>query len=330
MLHNTMYLYTGIDEVSCTWSHVNLNGPVDFNVFIPRPCVKAPKAGASNLRPAGQMRPAWPWGAARLRFKKIIIVLRHSPKWQLGQKTTSSSYSGPQTSHHMAHYWHFASHHSRPSSIPGLGRGCMCEKFHQLLAVGRWFPPGTPVSSTRKLISSSSVHRLDMTLAVAEALNPNKPNQTSPLLKKKDLDAPDLRQRHSQNMWVSCSGQLTVVSMSCWSVRSNPTKAWLELSIRKAWFGDALKRRGNDVCYTVEQSLHHIGLLTTTKYKLPLRCFEWIIIHANKSVFSLYVWWFVFRCCRNQLRLFHLILQLNLTVSVNGKRKRNQKGRSWS
>ena len=48
--------------------------------------------------------------------------------------------------------------------------------FHQLLAVGRWFPPGTPVSSTRKLISSSSFHRLDMTLAVAEALNPNKPN----------------------------------------------------------------------------------------------------------------------------------------------------------
>ena len=37
-----------------------------------------------------------------------------------------------------------------PSSIPGLGRGRMCEKFLQLLAVGRWFPPGTPVSSTRK------------------------------------------------------------------------------------------------------------------------------------------------------------------------------------
>ena len=41
------------------------------------------------------------------------------------------------------------------------------------VAVGRRFPPGTPVSSTRKLISSSSFHRLDMTLAVAEALNPN-------------------------------------------------------------------------------------------------------------------------------------------------------------
>ena len=51
----------------------------------------------------------------------------------------------------------------------------MCEKFHQLLAVGRWFPPGTPGSSTRKLISSS-FHRLDMTLAIAEALNPIKPN----------------------------------------------------------------------------------------------------------------------------------------------------------
>ena len=51
----------------------------------------------------------------------------------------------------------------------------MCENCHQLLAVGRWFPPGTPVSSTRELISSSSFHRLDMTLAVAEALHPNKP-----------------------------------------------------------------------------------------------------------------------------------------------------------
>ena len=37
--------------------------------------------------------------------------------------------------------------------------------FHQLLVVGRWFPPGTPVSSTRKLISSLSFHRLEMTLA---------------------------------------------------------------------------------------------------------------------------------------------------------------------
>ena len=64
----------------------------------------------------------------------------------------------------------------RPTFNPQLGRGCMCEKFLQLLAVGRWFPPGTPVSSTRKLISSSSFHRLDMTLAVAEVLNPNKPN----------------------------------------------------------------------------------------------------------------------------------------------------------
>ena len=66
------------------------------------------------------------------------------------------------------------SHRCGPSSIPGLGRGRMCEKFHQLLAVGQWFPPGTPVSYTRKLISSS-FHRLDMPLPVAEALTPNKP-----------------------------------------------------------------------------------------------------------------------------------------------------------
>ena len=44
------------------------------------------------------------------------------------------------------------------------------------IPVGWWFPPGTPVSSTRKLVSSSSFYHLDMTLAVAEALNPNKPN----------------------------------------------------------------------------------------------------------------------------------------------------------
>ena len=75
-------------------------------------------------------------------------------------------------SHHALAY--FASHRCGPSSTPGLGRGRMCEEFHQLLAVGRWFPPGTPVSSTRKLISSSSFHRLDMTLAVTEALHPNK------------------------------------------------------------------------------------------------------------------------------------------------------------
>ena len=62
----------------------------------------------------------------------------------------------------------------------------MCEKFHQLLTVGQWFPP---VSSTRNLISSSSssFHRLDMTLAVAEALNPNKPNQTKPVSSTRKL-----------------------------------------------------------------------------------------------------------------------------------------------
>ena len=47
-------------------------------------------------------------------------------------------------------------------------------QLQSMIAVGRWFPPGTPVSSTRKLISSS-FHRLDMTLAVAEALTPNTP-----------------------------------------------------------------------------------------------------------------------------------------------------------
>ena len=41
---------------------------------------------------------------------------------------------------------HFTSHRYGPSSIPGLGRGHMCEKFHQFLTVGRWFPPGTGYS----------------------------------------------------------------------------------------------------------------------------------------------------------------------------------------
>ena len=48
----------------------------------------------------------------------------------------------------------------------------------QSLAIDRWFPPGTPVSSTSESDISfhqSSFH-FDMTLAVAEALSPNKPN----------------------------------------------------------------------------------------------------------------------------------------------------------
>ena len=49
----------------------------------------------------------------------------------------------------------------------GFGKGTghrhilICVKVCQLLTVGRWFPLGTP-----------SFHRLDMTLAVAEALSP--------------------------------------------------------------------------------------------------------------------------------------------------------------
>ena len=93
------------------------------------------------------------------------------------------------------YYTHFSSRLSslcftplRPKFNPRTGQRLMSEKFCQLLAVGQWFPPGTPVSSTRKMISSSSpspsstsFHRLDMTLAVAEVLNPNKPNQTKPV-----------------------------------------------------------------------------------------------------------------------------------------------------
>ena len=44
------------------------------------------------------------------------------------------------------------------------------------------FPP------PEKLISSSSCHRLDMTLAVAEAINPDKPNQTEEFHKTPRLE----------------------------------------------------------------------------------------------------------------------------------------------
>ena len=47
-------------------------------------------------------------------------------------------------------------------------------KHQYMYIIYKTLPRGV-CSSTRKLISSSSFHRLDMTLAVAEALNPNKP-----------------------------------------------------------------------------------------------------------------------------------------------------------
>ena len=56
---------------------------------------------------------------------------------------------------------------------PGTGLG-VCVKV--LLAVGRWFPPGTPVSSTSKTDVHPD-HRLDMTLVVADVL---KPQETKP------------------------------------------------------------------------------------------------------------------------------------------------------
>ena len=63
---------------------------------------------------------------------------------------------------------------------PGFGCGTGYRlyvwKFHQLFAVGQWFPPGTPVSSNSEIdISSSPYHCFDMTLAVAEVLSPNQP-----------------------------------------------------------------------------------------------------------------------------------------------------------
>ena len=62
---------------------------------------------------------------------------------------------------------HLASHRT------GVGHRFYVGKFGQLLVVGRWFPPGAPVSFTNET-DISSAYCLDLTLAVAEALSPNK------------------------------------------------------------------------------------------------------------------------------------------------------------
>ena len=47
-----------------------------------------------------------------------------------------------------------------------------------VLALGPWFPPDTPVFSTSETNIPTSFQRLDMTLAVAEAISPNITNHT--------------------------------------------------------------------------------------------------------------------------------------------------------
>ena len=79
---------------------------------------------------------------------------------------------------------------------------CVCDTFHQLLAVGRWFFPGTPVSSIRKLISSPSFHRLDMTLAVAEAVNINKPKPSCDGVFTPEQDNDKTTTRQKLNLWI--------------------------------------------------------------------------------------------------------------------------------
>ena len=83
--------------------------------------------------------------------------------------------------------------------------GCKIPRHPRLIVwsvTGRWFPPGTRVYSTKKLISSS-FHRLDMTLAVAEALNPNKPNFNRLFLNIGLLGGGALR---TNFLWYSVSG----------------------------------------------------------------------------------------------------------------------------
>ena len=75
---------------------------------------------------------------------------------------------------------HLASHHCGLGSVRGHGHGRMSEGLS--LPVGWWFHPGALISSTSEadisILSSSLFHRLNITLAVAWALSPNKPNTT--------------------------------------------------------------------------------------------------------------------------------------------------------
>ena len=61
------------------------------------------------------------------------------------------------------------------------GRFSSGSSWSDFLRVLRFPPP-------KKLISSSSFHRLDMTLAVAEVINPDKPNQTEDFHKTPRLE----------------------------------------------------------------------------------------------------------------------------------------------
>ena len=77
----------------------------------------------------------------------------HSPSHHIYSLTHSLTHSFIHSfTHSFTHSLTHSLIHSITHSLGGLGRGRMCEKFHQLLAVGRWFPPGTPVSSTRSLV----------------------------------------------------------------------------------------------------------------------------------------------------------------------------------
>ena len=112
------------------------------------------------------MPPSWPTALV------TCTLLYMPPSWPTALVTCTSRLDGTAVAR-----WAKAPLSSRLSSLcftplrpkfnPRTGQRPYVWKFHQLLAVGRWFPPGTPVSSTSKLISSS-FHRLDMTLAVAE------------------------------------------------------------------------------------------------------------------------------------------------------------------
>ena len=84
---------------------------------------------------------------------------------------------------------------------PGFGSGPGTGHYVPL-AVGRWFPPGAPVSSTSETDISSTYHNhpLDMTLAVAETL------------KSQQTEHSTLYSLHAHDSYIGeCRGHMKVV-----------------------------------------------------------------------------------------------------------------------
>ena len=67
----------------------------------------------------------------------------HSPSHHIYSLSHALTLSLHSLTHSLTHSFTHSMIHSITHSLGGQDRGRMCEKFHHLLAVGRWFPPGT-------------------------------------------------------------------------------------------------------------------------------------------------------------------------------------------